>query len=102
MSLLAKSSRARFHSAAACSSLAFICSRFAANGVRAVPYLIRTVKGGPGDLDYKVKVSRKVVFDKEVTDATVFRVGGIDATYYLVGKSQSGNWVGVKTEATET
>jgi membrane peptidoglycan carboxypeptidase len=43
----------------------------AANGVRAVPYLIRTVKGGPGDLDYKVKVSRKVVFDKEVTADTI-------------------------------
>ena len=31
----------------------------AANGVRATPYLIKTVKGGPGDLDYKVKVTKK-------------------------------------------
>lgn len=42
------------------------------------------------------------IFEQELTDATVFRVGDIKVTYYLVGKSRAGNWVGVKAEATET
>ncbi len=43
----------------------------AANGVRATPYLVRTVKGGPGDLDYKVKLVRKAAFGKDVTADTI-------------------------------
>lgn len=43
----------------------------AAQGVRATPYFIKTVKGGPGDLDYKVKVSKKPVFDKDVMADTI-------------------------------
>ncbi len=43
----------------------------AANGVRATPYLIKSVKGGPGDLDYKAKVNRKAVFDKDVMADTI-------------------------------
>lgn len=39
----------------------------AANGVRVSPYLIKSVKGGPGDLDYKVKVAKKAAFGKDVT-----------------------------------
>lgn len=39
----------------------------ASNGVRVTPYLIRSVKGGPGDLDYKVKVTKKAAFGKDVT-----------------------------------
>ena len=43
----------------------------AAQGVRATPYFIKTVKGGPGDLDYKVKISKKPVFDKDVMADTI-------------------------------
>lgn len=43
----------------------------ASNGVRVSPYLIRTVKGGPGDLDYKVKLNRKAAFGKDVTADTI-------------------------------
>jgi membrane peptidoglycan carboxypeptidase len=43
----------------------------AANGVRATPYLIKSVQGGPGDLDYKAKVSKKAVFDKDVMADTI-------------------------------
>ncbi len=42
------------------------------------------------------------LFEKEVTEPKVFRVGKEKASYYLVGKSRSGNWVGAKTEAAET
>jgi hypothetical protein len=42
------------------------------------------------------------VFDKELTDPTVFRVGKVKATYFLLGRSKTGKWVGVKTEAVET
>jgi hypothetical protein len=42
------------------------------------------------------------VFEKELTEPTVFRVGKEKATYYLLGRSKSGKWVGVKTEAVET
>ena len=28
----------------------------AAQGVRATPYFVKEVKGGPGDLNYKVKI----------------------------------------------
>jgi hypothetical protein len=41
-------------------------------------------------------------FEKEVTDPTIYRVGKINARYYIVGRSQAGHWVGVKTEAVET
>ena len=39
----------------------------AAQGVRVTPYMIKSVSGGPGDLDYKAKVSKKAVLDKGVT-----------------------------------
>ena len=38
----------------------------AAQGQRVTPYFIRSVKGGPGDLDYKAKPAKKGVFDKDV------------------------------------
>ena len=43
----------------------------AANGVRSTPYLVASVKGGPGDLNYKAKVNRKAVFDKDVMADTI-------------------------------
>ena len=43
----------------------------ASQGTRVTPYFIRTVKGGPGDLDYKVKPAKKAAFDKDVTADTV-------------------------------
>ena len=43
----------------------------AAQGTRATPYFIRTVKGGPGDLNYKVKPVRKAAFDKDVAADTI-------------------------------
>jgi membrane peptidoglycan carboxypeptidase len=43
----------------------------AAQGSRVTPYFIRSVKGGPGDLDYKAKPAKKVAFDKDVTADTV-------------------------------
>jgi membrane peptidoglycan carboxypeptidase len=43
----------------------------ASQGTRVTPYFIRTVKGGPGDLNYKAKPAKKAAFDKDVTaDAT--------------------------------
>lgn len=39
----------------------------ASQGTRVTPYFIKTVKGGPGGLDYKVKVVKKAAFDKKVT-----------------------------------
>ena len=35
------------------------------------PYLIKSVKGGPGDLDYKAKVTKKAAFGKDVTADTI-------------------------------
>jgi membrane peptidoglycan carboxypeptidase len=43
----------------------------AAQGQRVTPYFIRSVKGGPGDLDYKAKPARKGVFDKDVMADTI-------------------------------
>lgn len=42
------------------------------------------------------------VVEKELTDATVYRVGETEVTYYVVGRSKAGNWVGVKAKAVET
>ena len=39
----------------------------ASNGTRVAPYFIKTVKGGPGNLNYKAKVVKKAAFDKKVT-----------------------------------
>jgi len=44
----------------------------------------------------------RVVFESEVTNRAIFRVGTIDVTYYIVGRSPAGSWIGVKTQATET
>ncbi|MGO4342966.1 transglycosylase domain-containing protein [Pedococcus sp. 2YAF34] len=38
----------------------------AAKGQRVTPYFIRTVKGGPGELNYKAKPAKKAAFDPEV------------------------------------
>ena len=43
----------------------------AAQGVRVTPYLIRSVKGGPGDLNYKVKIKKQPVFDKDAMADTI-------------------------------
>jgi membrane peptidoglycan carboxypeptidase len=43
----------------------------ASQGTRVSPYFIRTVKGGPGDLNYKAKPAKKAAFDKDVTADTV-------------------------------
>ncbi|NYG06952.1 membrane peptidoglycan carboxypeptidase [Phycicoccus badiiscoriae] len=43
----------------------------ASQGTRVTPYFIRSVTGGPGNLDYKAKPVRKVAFDKGVTADTV-------------------------------
>jgi membrane peptidoglycan carboxypeptidase len=43
----------------------------AAQGQRVTPYFIRSVKGGPGALDYKAKPARKGVFDKDVMADTI-------------------------------
>ncbi|HEX5522951.1 MAG TPA: transglycosylase domain-containing protein [Pedococcus sp.] len=43
----------------------------AAQGVRTTPYLIRSVKGGPGDLNYKVKIKKQPVFDKDAMADTI-------------------------------
>ena len=43
----------------------------AGGGVRVQPYLIRTVKGGPGGMNYKAKVVKKTAFDKDVVADTV-------------------------------
>jgi membrane peptidoglycan carboxypeptidase len=43
----------------------------AAQGQRVTPYYIRTVKGGPGDLNYKAKAAKKGVFDKDVMADTI-------------------------------
>src|SRR6476661_4300368 len=43
----------------------------AAQGTRVTPYYIRSVKGGPGDLNYKAKPAKKAAFDKGVTADTV-------------------------------
>ncbi|MGA8978562.1 MAG: penicillin-binding transpeptidase domain-containing protein, partial [Pedococcus sp.] len=45
----------------------------AAKGQRVTPYFIKTVEGGPGNLDYKAKPAKKAAFDADamadVTDA---------------------------------
>ena len=43
----------------------------AAQGQRTTPYFIRSVKGGPGGLDYKAKVDKKAVFDKDAMADTI-------------------------------
>lgn len=43
----------------------------ASQGTRVTPYYIRSVKGGPGDLNYKAKPVKKAAFDKDVTADTV-------------------------------
>jgi membrane peptidoglycan carboxypeptidase len=43
----------------------------AANGVRVQPYMVKSVTGGPGELKYKAKISKKAVLDKDVTADTI-------------------------------
>jgi membrane peptidoglycan carboxypeptidase len=43
----------------------------AAQGQQVTPYFIKSVKGGPGGLDYTVKVAKKSVFDKKVMADTI-------------------------------
>jgi membrane peptidoglycan carboxypeptidase len=53
------------------SDMANAYATIASQGTRVTPYFIRTVKGGPGDLNYKAKPAKKAAFDKDVTaDAT--------------------------------
>jgi membrane peptidoglycan carboxypeptidase len=41
-------------------------STLASGGTRVTPYMVKSVKGGPGGLDYKAKVTKKQGFDKDV------------------------------------
>jgi hypothetical protein len=43
----------------------------------------------------------QVVHD-QLADATVYRVGRVNVDVYLVGRANTGDWVGLKTEAVET
>jgi hypothetical protein len=49
----------------------------------------------------KFKQLRQAV-DAQLADAKVFRIGAIEITIYLVGKTQDGDWGGLKTMAVET
>jgi hypothetical protein len=49
----------------------------------------------------KYKGLLKVIND-QLTGATVFKVGKVDIDVYVVGKTADGEWVGLKTKATET
>jgi len=42
------------------------------------------------------------IFRSNLADPAIFCVGMITVTYYIVGRSSAGSWVGVKTLATET
>lgn len=42
------------------------------------------------------------VIKKYLADPAVFRVGEVEVAIYVVGKSEEGNWAGVRTTATET
>jgi hypothetical protein len=42
------------------------------------------------------------VLQAELTEPKIFRVGKGTVTYYVVGRSKKGRWVGVKTQATQT
>jgi hypothetical protein len=39
---------------------------------------------------------------EELADPKVYQVDKTDVTYYAIGRSKAGNWVGVKTEGVET
>ena len=39
---------------------------------------------------------------KHLSDLRVFRVGKVDLEIYIVGKTPSGDWAGIKTKAVET
>jgi hypothetical protein len=39
---------------------------------------------------------------KQLTDLRVYRVGRVNVTLYVVGKTPEGDWAGVKTTAVET
>lgn len=38
----------------------------------------------------------------QLADVKVFRVGDVDVSYYVVGKTKGGDWAGVWTRAVET
>jgi hypothetical protein len=42
------------------------------------------------------------VMQNQVSDAKVFRVGEVEVSIYVVGRTEDGGWVGVKTTAVET
>jgi len=42
------------------------------------------------------------LFEAELSDARVVRVGSVDIDIYVVGRDQEGNWIGLKTRAVET
>jgi hypothetical protein len=44
----------------------------------------------------------KSVLEKTLTEVAVYRFGGSDATYYIVGTDAAGRLVALKTEAVET
>jgi hypothetical protein len=39
---------------------------------------------------------------EELTDPKIYKIGKTDVTYYILGTSKAGNWIGVKTEAVES
>lgn len=41
-------------------------------------------------------------FQANLTDLRVFKVGGVEKAVYVVGKANSGDWIGLKTTAVET
>ena len=49
----------------------------------------------------KYQALRDTIRD-QLTDPKVYRVGETEVTYYVVGTSRAGHWVGVKARATET
>jgi hypothetical protein len=49
----------------------------------------------------KFKQLRQAV-EAQLADAKVFRIGAIEITIYLVGKTRDGDWAGLKTMAVET
>ncbi len=49
----------------------------------------------------KFKELRQAV-DAHLTEPKVFRVGEVEITIYLVGKTQDGDWAGLKTTSVET
>lgn len=73
-----------------------------------IPYLFEGLTTAPDDASDNEKASAArfaklvEVLETELEDVRVYRVGAVDIDVVVLGRHESGSWLGVKTKVVET